>query len=66
MDIGNRSQVAGLYVLLDKAVELVVLRLCKMNARQTHDPIVFIVVAQFRSLQGKLYEISLLADSLVN
>lgn len=54
MDVGNRSKVAGLYVLLDEAGEWVVLRLCKMNARQTRDLIVFIVVAQFRSLQGLL------------
>ncbi len=66
MDIGNGSKVAGLNVLLDKAVELVVLRLCKMNARQAHDLIVFIVVAQFGSLQGLLFRISLIADSLVN
>jgi hypothetical protein len=66
MDIGNRSKVTGVYVLLDKAVELVVLRLCKMNARQTHDLIVCIVVAQFGSLQGLVYGISLVADSLVS
>lgn len=55
-----------MYVLPDKTVELVVFCLCKIDTRQFHDLIIRKIVAQFNSLQGLVYGISLVADSLVS
>ena len=53
-DIGNRSQVSGLYVLPDKAVKLIALRLRQVHTLQAADLINYKIVAQLSSLQGLL------------
>lgn len=54
VDIGDRAQVSGLYVLPDKAVKLIAFCHGQVHTLQAADLINYKIVAQLSSLQGLL------------